>query len=130
MAKHTDVEIFVRACEDARLLAWLESVAGPAAVAWERDGATGYTTARGEVIVTHRMEDGPFDGIWIPWGRALWAADVACARQAARFLGCVVRCEPGRSFKVDPLADLLLEIAHGEERLVPAVFAPSDPPAE
>ena len=66
MAKHADVEIFVRGCEDARLLAWFEAVAGPARVAWEREGATGYATAKGEIIVTHRMEDGPFDGIWIP----------------------------------------------------------------
>ena len=48
MAKHADVEIFVRGCEDARLLAWFEAIAAPATVAWEREGATGYATAKGD----------------------------------------------------------------------------------
>jgi hypothetical protein len=118
VAKPTDVEIFLRGCPESRIVAWLASVAGGATVAWKREGVTGYTTERGPVVLTFRMEDGPFDGVWIPWGRSLWATDLACARQAARALDCVVRCEPGADYpEADRSADLYVELQGGAERL-------------
>ena len=118
MSKPAPVEIFLRGCPEDRLVAWLASVAGAARLDWTRDGVKGFATDRGPVVLTLRMEDGPFDGLWVPWGTSVWANDLACARAAARALRCVVRCEPGPDWPdADPDEDLYVELDGASERL-------------
>lgn len=125
MASPREVELFLRGCPRPRIEAWLAAVAGGLRVEWDRDGVVSYQTERGPAVLTLRMEDGPFDGLLLPWGGALWASEPDAARAAAKALGCVVRCEPGPEFpEVDRWADILFEVDGGAqgasaERLVP-----------
>jgi hypothetical protein len=112
----TDIEIYVRDLDEERLLAWLDATCGSAREAWRNASQVGFDTARGPVIVTLRMEDGPFAGVAFPWGRALWPTDAHCAR-AAREMSSVVRCDPGPAYP-GATEDHVLEIDGGAERLV------------
>jgi hypothetical protein len=78
-----------------------------------------YGSPCGPVIITLRVEDGPFTGVWFNTTRTPWDTDVDCARDAARELGCVLRCDPGVTVGTAPrVASAFLEIAGANERLV------------
>jgi hypothetical protein len=78
-----------------------------------------YPSLLGIVIVTPNIQDGPFVGVEFNMPHIPWATAVDCGRQAARELGCVVRCEPGQYFpEVDPLSDAVLEIDGDTERII------------
>jgi len=97
MAKSRDIEVFIRDCEEYRLLEWVESRVGP--LAGPRDGgdARTYESPCGPVVLTRSMEDGPSASLWFNTPSTPWETDVDCARDAARVLGCTVRCDPGAS---------------------------------
>lgn len=113
----TDIEIYVRDLDEGRLLHWLNATCGSVREAWRNGGQVGFETARGPVILTARIDGGPFVGIAFPWGRARWPTDADCARQACQALGVDVRCDPGPG-RFGATEDHVLEIAHGVEQLV------------
>jgi hypothetical protein len=113
----TDIEIYVRDLDESRLLAWLDRTCGAARESWRSGAQVGYETARGPVVRTRRTQGGPFDGIAFPWGRALWATDAACARQASRESGWVVRCNPGPDYP-KAAEDHFLQVVGATEHLV------------
>lgn len=77
-----------------------------------------YASQIGKVIITP-VEEREFMGVWFNTPHSPWATDVDCAREAARYLMCVVRCDPERHFNVIPsMSDTFLEIEGDVERLV------------
>lgn len=120
MERQPEIEFYVRDCPSDRLLAWLESVVGRVAPVEAAGAATIYSSRIGPVVVTFRIEGGPFVGVWFNSPDTPWATDVDCGRQAARELGCVVRCCPGEHFPEVPwwASDKFLEIACGVEQMI------------
>jgi hypothetical protein len=120
LERRPEIEIYVRDCSTERLLAWLESVMSPLAPARDGGEATIYPSRIGPVVVTPGIEDGPFVSVWFNSPISPWATDVDCARQAAKELGCVVRCCPGQHFPEVPwwASDKFLEIAGGVEQIM------------
>jgi hypothetical protein len=114
------IEIYVRDCPPERLIAWPESIVDPLAPAEPAGAATVYPSRIGPVVVTPRMEDGPFLGVWFNGPDCPWATDADCARQAAQELGCGVRFCPGRPPPEGPpwASDQFLEISGREEKIV------------
>src|SRR5207248_4042795 len=94
LKRQSDIEVYVRDCPMERLGAWLQSVFGPLEAPVEAGDAVVYTGSTGPVVVTPGIEGGPFVGVWFNTPLSPWATDVDCARQAARELGCTVRCCP------------------------------------
>lgn len=120
MERQPEIEIYLRDCPSERLLSWLDSKIGQLGQAEEAGAAAIYQTTSGAIVVTPNVEDGPFVGVWFNLPDTPWRSDVECARQAARELGCVVRCCPGREFPAVPAwaQDVFLEIAEATERPV------------
>jgi hypothetical protein len=119
MDKQREIEIYVRDCTVADLLAWagsrLGNLAGPDAAG----DATVYESPCGPLIVTPAIEDGPFISLWFNTPRTPWRTDVDCARDAARALRCTVRCDPGQQYpEVPPQSSIFLEIVGEREELV------------
>jgi hypothetical protein len=120
MKRQTDIEIYVRDCPIERIVAWLETVVGPVGKGEACGEAFAHATSIGTVVITPQIEGGPFVGVWFPTPNSPWLTDVDCGRQAARELGCVVRCDPGQHYPDVPLwaSDQFLEITGGTERIV------------
>lgn len=120
MKRQANIEIFVRDCPVSELLAWAATRIGPLGEPQVGDELHIYPSAVGPVVVTEGMADGTFTSLCFNSARTPWVTDVDCARQAARDLGRVVRCDPGEHFpQVDPLSSVFLEIADGRETLLP-----------
>ena len=118
MEQQTAIEIYIKDCPNDRLFAWIESAVGPLGNPEEIGDATLYPSPLGPVIITPNIQDGPFVGVEFIMPHSPWATDVDCGRQAARELGCIVRCDPGQHFpEVDPLSDAVLEINGYTERI-------------
>lgn len=119
MSTSADIEIFVRDCNEHRLVEWMRSrlgiLTGPLS-----DGATHtYDSPCGPIIVTPAIESGPFTGVWFNTTSSPWKTELDCARDAARALDCTVRCDPGTSVPgLSPLASTMLEVTGSAERLV------------
>ena len=119
MARRSGIEVFVCGCSEIRLLAWIQSRLGTLIGPQGAGDALVYGSPCGPVIITLRVEDGPFTGVWFNTTRTPWDTDVDCARDAARELGCVLRCDPGVTVGTAPrVASAFLEIAGANERLV------------
>lgn len=119
MERQTNIEIFLRDTTLPRLLAWAEARVGPLEWAQEAGASTVYPAACGPVVVTPSMEDGPFIGIWFNSASTPWDTDVDCARDAARELGCTVRCDPGRHYpEIAPQSSVFMEILGDHEQLI------------
>ncbi len=120
MERQPDIEIYVRGCSTERLVAWLESVVGPLGPLEAAGAAIVYPSRIGPVVLTPRIKGGPFVSVWFNSPNTPWATDVDCARQVARELCCVVRCDPGLHFPEAPLwaSDQFLDIADGVEKIV------------
>src|SRR5262245_25283930 len=114
--RQTNIEIFAD-CSQERLLAWVESVIGGLSTGEVAGAATIYQSSAGSVITTP-IEDSDFISIWFSTPHSPWATDVDCARQAAREIRCVVRCDPGVAYDVDPYSDVFLQIADSSETLI------------
>jgi hypothetical protein len=113
------IEIYVRHCPKEQLIAWIESAIGPLGQSEHAGEAAVYPSLLGPVIITPGIEGGPFVSIWFNTSHSPWATDVDCGRQAAREMGCPVRCSPGQNFpEVHPASPVFLEIESGAERLV------------
>jgi hypothetical protein len=117
--RHCEIEIYVRDCSGEQLISWIESAVGPLGPPEHAGEAAVYPSLLGPVIITSGIEGGPFTSIWFNMSQNLWANDADCGRQAARELGCTVRCSPGQNFpEIYPAAPVFLEIECGAERLV------------
>lgn len=117
MERQKEIEIYIRGCPDRRLLAWIESRIGHLDQPESAGDARVYASRIGPVIVT--AIGGAFTGVWFNTANSPWATDIDCAREAARYLMCVVRCDPGRHFNdVPERSDTFLEIEGDVERLV------------
>jgi hypothetical protein len=113
------IEIYVLDCPREQLLSWIEMSLGPLGEPEDGGRAIVYPSGVGPVILTPGIDDGPFTGVWFNTTDRPWATDVDCGRQAARALGCTVRCDPGDQFPEGHwAADTFLEIRDGEERLI------------
>jgi hypothetical protein len=130
VAGSTGIEIVVRDCSLERIAAWLDAIAGPLTTPTDAGGATVYDTHLGPVVVQPEMEGPGGVGIWFRSAVLPWGSPVACARQAARELGCVAWCEPGGDYPdVPPLAPVFLEVdAHGERLIEPPEAEPRAAP--
>jgi hypothetical protein len=119
LERQLEIEIYVRDCSNEQLIAWIESAIGPLGQPEHAREAVVYPSLFGPVILTPGTDGGPFVSIWFNTPQSPWATDVDCGRQAARELGCIVRCSPGRSLpEIDPASPVFLEIERGAERLV------------
>jgi hypothetical protein len=119
LERQLEIAIFVRDCPNERLIAWIESAIGPLGEPEPAGEAVVYPSLLGPVILTAGIEGGLFVSIWFNTPQSPWATDVDCGRQAARELGCTVRCSPGENFpEVHPASPVFLEIECGAERLV------------
>lgn len=119
MVKSVEIEIFVRDCAERRLLEWAGTKLGPLSGPHDDGTLISYDSPRGPVAVIYDIEGGPFLGLWFNTPRTPWERDVDCAREAARDLGCTVRCKP----ESPPLEghaerDMFVEISGSSERLV------------
>ena len=123
MASSAGIEVVVRGCSPERIAAWLDAVAGPLPEPTDAGGAAVYQSRLGTVVVQPEMEGPGGVGIWFQSAELPWASSAACARQAAREIGCVVWCEPDSDYpEVHPLSPVLLEVSGQGERL----FVPPD----
>jgi hypothetical protein len=120
LQRQPEIEVYLCDCTEERLVAWLESVVGPLGEPEEPGASIVYSSTIGPVVVTPGIEGGPFVGVWFNTSRTPWTTDLDCARQAARELGCTVRCCPGQLFTEVPwwVSDVFLEISGGAEELV------------
>lgn len=120
LQRQTSIEFFVRDCSTERLFAWLESVLGELGPVEALVITTICDSQIGSVVVTPNIEGGPFMSVWFISARTPWGTDVECARQAAKALDCIVRCDPGQHYPEIPdwVSDQFLEISGGEERIV------------
>jgi hypothetical protein len=119
MDEQGEIEIYVRDCKIADVLAWAKSRIGELARPDAAGDATVYESPCGPLIITPAIEDGPFFSLWFNTPRTPWRTDVDCARDAARELGCIVRCDPGQHYpEVPPQSSTFLEIVGDREELV------------
>lgn len=119
MTSYPDIEIYLARCEIAPLDAWLEQAIGapPLTPAGKRKWRTLGRGDGGEVpvLVVENAADG-FASLWLDSAETPWASDSECAREAARQLGCEVRCSLG-GWQPGDDPDRFLQIeADGSER--------------
>ena len=113
-ARQDDVEVYLRNCAIERAIKWVKSsttgaLDGPKDI----DGAVALYPSTGAIILTPKIEDGPWLSVWFNTLHRPWDTDADCARSAAAELDCVVRCDPGESHP-----GLWLELEGPSERLV------------
>lgn len=119
MERQRDIEIYVHGCSIELVLAWAHARLGPLGNATDGGEATVYATPCGPMVVTPAIEDGPYTSVAFNSARTPWATDVDCARDAAKALGCVVRCRPGQHHpEVPAQSSTWLEVSPEAERLV------------
>ena len=95
-----DVEICVRDCSIRDALDWLKSVFGTLEQvdqpsSQQRIYWAGSQESHVPIILTDRIDGGPFTSIWVNSNKTPWSSDVACARAAFAALQREVRCDPG-----------------------------------
>jgi hypothetical protein len=119
MERQTEIEIFIRDCPKARLLVWIENLIGTLGTPNSVGESTTYPSPVGTVVVTPNVDGGPFQSVKFNTADTPWSTDVDCARQAAKVLGCVVRCVPGQHYpKVNSTTGTFLEIEGQAEKLM------------
>lgn len=98
MERYPDIEIYLATAEIARLDAWLGSTldAAPLQPAGKRKWRS-----RGQregsdipILLVENAADS-FASLWFDSAATPWPRDTDCARDAARALGCEVRCSLG-----------------------------------
>ncbi|TLF49779.1 hypothetical protein FEI13_10150 [Halomonas urmiana] len=98
MESYPDIEIYLARGDIARLDAWLAEAIGAAALTptgkrqWRTRG--GKDPASVPVLLVEKAADG-FASLWFDSPETPWATDAECARDAARWLECEVRCSLG-----------------------------------
>lgn len=126
MERQSQIEIYVRDCSIAEVLAWAGSRLGRVGTPEAAGDATVYETSCGPLIVTPAIEGGPFVSLWFNTPRTPWETDLDCARDAARELGCPVRCDPGPHYPgVTNRPSTFVEVLGNSENLVTWANAPS-----
>ena len=108
---------YVRDAPVDDIVRWLESVIGPLGAPVQAGIVTVYPRTGGNVCVTPGIEDGPFTQFYLPDGLSFWESDVACARECARRLGVVVRCDPPPELPGSDEGSPYLEIGPDGERV-------------
>jgi hypothetical protein len=117
--RQPEIEVYICQYSQKDLIFWMKSLVGHL----EKDEISGVSTTYqsdvGPIIITPKVEGGPFTSIWFNTPNSPWETDVDCARQISKELACVVRCCPGKRFpEVPQESNIFLEISNGEERLV------------
>ena len=119
MKQQTGIEIYVKDCSNEQRVAWIESAFGTLGTPEDMGGMTLYASSPGPIIISDNIEDRTFASVWFKTPQSPWKIDVDCGRQAARELGCIVRCDPGQQLpEGSPTSDMFLEIKGNDERLV------------
>ena len=118
MRRQSNIEIYVKGCPTNKLIAWIAQQIGTLDRASAFDGQIVYDSRIGPVTIA--VEDSSFTSAHFQSADTPWVTDVDCARQAARELRCIVRCDPGEHFPdVHSLSDTFLQItADGQESLL------------
>src|SRR5690349_19172318 len=118
-----DVEIYLRDCPMQRIQDWVGFALGAITLVGQvhemdmRIYEAHYAGHQIPVIITSGVADGSFTSVWFNAPDTPWATDAACARQAARALGCEVRCTPG-TLRSSPYSDECLRIVGDHEEVV------------
>lgn len=98
MQRYPDIEIYLAQAPIDALSAWLgETLDAPPleAAGKHKWRATGRIAGKPvPILLVERAADG-FASLWIDSGATPWLRDVDCAREAAKWLGCEVRCSLG-----------------------------------
>ena len=98
MQRYPDIEIYLAEAPIEALNAWLGETLEAApleAVGKHKWRATGRIAGKPvPILLMERAADG-FASLWLDSGATPWPRDVDCAREAARQLGCEVRCSLG-----------------------------------
>ena len=117
LKRDKEVAIYV-SCPLERLIAWLNVLVGPLEESARVAETFFYQSSVGPVVVIC-VQDHPFIDVCFHTHNSPWTTHVDFGRQAARELGCMVRCEPGHYYpEVDPLSNVWLEINADQERLI------------
>ena len=117
MKREKELAIHV-SCPLEQLIAWLNVLVGPLEVSARVAETIFYQSSIGPVVVIC-VEDHAFIDVCFRTRNSPWVTSVDLGRQAARELGCAVRCEPGHYYpEVDPLSNVWLEIGGDQERLI------------
>ncbi|HET7077189.1 MAG TPA: hypothetical protein VFM49_07015 [Chloroflexia bacterium] len=117
------IEIYVRDCSLDRIQDWIQTVLGaitPVDQVNEMSMRIHEAYHAGQpipIVITSGVADGSFTSVWFNALDMPWATDAACARQAARALGCEVRCNPGL-LGSSPYSDECLRIVGDREEVV------------
>ena len=122
MTHPAGIEIVLRHCPVVEMVRWLAEVTGPLGDAIKAGEATSYPSTRlGAVIMQPGMGWPDATSIWFNAPELPWPSAAACARIAARALGCTVVCDPGAEYPgVGTLSPVFLEVsADGELLCVP-----------
>ena len=117
MKREKELAIHV-SCPLEQLIAWLNVLVGPLDESARVAETIFYQSSVGPVVVIC-VEDHAFIDVCFRTRNSPWVTSVDLGRQAARELGCAVRCEPGHYYpEVDPLSNVWLEINGDQERLI------------
>jgi hypothetical protein len=113
-----NIEVYIAGDDTAPLLAFLENRVGT--LSFEStivDGYDQYSCGNIKVFI-HKEIDGTYISVYII-GAVNWSSDIDLARDIAKNLDVIVRCDPGEAYpNVSPHSSIFVEVSREGEHLV------------
>ena len=113
----TDIEAFIRATDEAPLIALLSSTLGGLVPDTNNSLDVRIYTSENATLVLMPSEN-EFLSVWLR-GATPWRSHVDFARFLSGALDCQARCDPGSEHpEISPYSDVFLDVHRGVEKLV------------